>query len=112
MGHRPARARTDGTLVWPQIVALYGLLERLSPGPMVALNRAVAVAMVDGLRAGLALLETLANDGRLARHHRLAAVRVHLLEMTGDRSAARRTNTLPERRYLEGRATRLADGER
>jgi len=104
---------------WAQILALYQLLERLSPNPMVTLNRAVAVAMVRGPRAGLDLLATLDADDRLARHHRLAAVRAHLLEMGGDRAAARacyqlaarRTTSLPERRYLETRAARLAEDE-
>jgi RNA polymerase sigma factor (sigma-70 family) len=100
---------------WPQILALYEVLERLSPNPMVTLNRAVAVAMVHGPRAGLDLLETLDDDDRVAAHHRLEVVRGHLLEMAGDhaaaitsyRTAARRTTSLPERRYLEGRAARL-----
>jgi RNA polymerase sigma factor (sigma-70 family) len=97
---------------WPQILGLYELLERLAPGPMVTLNRAVAVAMVRGPRAGLDLLTTL--DGPLAGHHRLDAVRAHLLEMAGEadearasyRLAARRTTSRPERRYLEARAAR------
>jgi RNA polymerase sigma factor (sigma-70 family) len=101
---------------WPQILALYEVLERLSPNPMVTLNRAVAVAMVQGPQAGLDLLETLGDDDRVAAHHRLEVVRGHLLEMAGDhaaaiasyRTAARRTTSLPERRYLEGRAARLA----
>ncbi|MGZ3581366.1 MAG: RNA polymerase sigma factor [Ktedonobacterales bacterium] len=100
---------------WPQILALYGLLERMAPNPMVTLNHAVALAMVRGPQAGLDLLTTLDTDERLARHHRLAAVRAHLLEMAGDYSAAcssyqlaaRRTTSLPERRYLESRAARL-----
>jgi RNA polymerase sigma factor (sigma-70 family) len=100
---------------WPQILALYDVLERLSPNPMVTLNRAVAVAMVRGPQAGLELLETLDDDDRVAAHHRLEVVRGHLLEMAGDheaavasyRVAARRTTSLPERRYLEGRAARL-----
>jgi RNA polymerase sigma factor (sigma-70 family) len=102
---------------WPQIVALYELLERISPNPMVTLNHAVAVAMVRGPRAGLDLLGSLDADDRLASHHRLDAVRAHLLEMDGDhsaarsayRTAARRTTSLPERRYLEERAARLTD---
>jgi RNA polymerase sigma factor (sigma-70 family) len=101
---------------WPQILALYDVLERLSPNPMVTLNRAVAVAMVHGPQAGLRLLETLDDDDRVAAHHRLEVVRGHLLEMAGDhaaaiasyRTAARRTTSLPERRYLEGRAAGLA----
>jgi predicted RNA polymerase sigma factor len=83
---------------------------------MVSLNRAVAVAMVGGPAAGLDLLRELASDRRLASHHRLHATRAHLLEMSGDlpgaeasyREAARRTASLPERRYLTGRAARLA----
>ncbi|MBC8094053.1 MAG: RNA polymerase sigma factor, partial [Pseudonocardia sp.] len=105
-------ARAEDT-DWPQIVALYGLLDGLAPGPMVTLNRAVAVAMVDGPRAGLTLLETLTEP--LADHHRLHAVRAHLLESAGDhdaahtayRTAARLTTSLPEQRYLSSRAARL-----
>jgi RNA polymerase sigma factor (sigma-70 family) len=101
---------------WAQIVALYQVLERLSPNPVITLNHAVAVAMVRGPRAGLDMLGTLDGDERVARHHRLEAVRAHLLEMAGDqaaahasfRIAARRTTSLPERRYLETRAARLA----
>jgi len=107
----PTAEQTD----WPQILALYLLLERVAPNPMVTLNRAVALAEVDGPRAGLALLASLEGDERLAEHHRLAAVRAHLLERAGERDAAReayreaarRTTSLPERRYLEGRAARL-----
>jgi RNA polymerase sigma factor (sigma-70 family) len=107
----PSAPDTD----WPQILALYDVLERLSPNPMVTLNRAVAVAMVHGPQAGLELLETLDDDERVAAHHRLEVVRGHLLEMAGVhegaiasyRVAARRTTSIPERRYLEGRAARL-----
>ncbi len=107
----PRAGETD----WPQILALYGLLERFAPNPMITLNHAVAVAMVRGPQAGLDLLTTLDTDERLAGHHRLAAVRAHLLEMAGEHSAAlmsyqlaaRRTTSLPERRYLEARAARL-----
>jgi RNA polymerase sigma factor (sigma-70 family) len=110
-------ARAEDT-DWPQILALYELLERVSPGPMVTLNRAVALAMVHGPRAGLALLTSLEGDERLAGHHRLDAVRAHLLETAGElegardgyRNAARRTTSLPEQRYLEGRAARLGGG--
>jgi RNA polymerase sigma factor (sigma-70 family) len=99
---------------WPQILVLYEFLERISPNPMVTLNHAVALAMVRGPRAGLVLLRKLDGNGRIASHHRLDAVRGHLLEMAGDhaaarasyRSAARRTTSLPERRYLEARASR------
>ena len=104
---------------WRQILALYGLLERISYNPMVTLNRAVALSMVRGPRAGLALLEALEADGRLAGHHRLDVVRAHLLEMAGDfvgarasyRTAARRTTSLPEQRYLEGRVVRVGEDE-
>ena len=100
---------------WRQIVVLYELLERVQPNPMVTLNRSVAVAMVDGPAAGLALLATLDGDERIARHHRLQAVRAHLQEMAGDldaarasyRLAARRTTSIPEQRYLESRAAKL-----
>ncbi|MER6509084.1 sigma-70 family RNA polymerase sigma factor [Nonomuraea sp. NPDC001636] len=108
----PTAAETD----WPQILALYGVLAGLEDNPVVRLNQAVAAAMVHGPRAGLDLLDGLAADDRLAGHHRLAAVRAHLLEMEGDaegaalafRDAARRTLSLPEQRYLEGKAARLA----
>jgi RNA polymerase sigma factor (sigma-70 family) len=107
-------ARAEDT-DWPQILALYEVLERIAPGPVVTLNRVVAVAMVRGARAGLDLLATLETDERLAGHHRLDAVGAHLLEMAGDHAAARsryelaarRTTSLPERRYLEARAARL-----
>jgi RNA polymerase sigma factor (sigma-70 family) len=68
---------------WPQIRALYGLLMRMSDNPMVALSHAIATAMVDGPLAGLELLKALDNDARLDGHHRLEAVRAHLLEMAG-----------------------------
>ncbi|HEX3735692.1 MAG TPA: RNA polymerase sigma factor, partial [Solirubrobacterales bacterium] len=98
---------------WAEILALYGLLERMTGNPMVALNRAIAAAMVDGPAAGLALLEPL--DRQLAGHHRLHATRAHLLEMSGDtdaaiaeyRAAAERTNSQPERNYLTTKAARL-----
>ncbi len=100
---------------WPQLLELYDLLERVSPGPLITLNRAVAVAMVHGPRAGLALLGTLDSDERMTHTHRLEAVRAHLLEMVGDTAAAResyrraaeRTASLPERHYLALRAARL-----
>ncbi|MFI2649120.1 RNA polymerase sigma factor [Micromonospora fulviviridis] len=111
-----AEAPTSADTDWRQIVALYRLLARLAPNPMVTLNQAAAVAMVDGPRAGLALLAPLDADERTAGHHRLAAVRAHLLELAGDRdeartaylAAARATTSLPERHYLEVRAARLA----
>ncbi|MCT2594135.1 sigma-70 family RNA polymerase sigma factor [Streptomyces sp. N2-109] len=98
--------RTD----WPQILALYDLLDRFWPGPMVSLSHAVAVAMVRGPRFGLALLERLDEDPHLAGHHRLAATRGHLLERAGDTEAARLALSLPERRYLQSRAARLSAG--
>jgi RNA polymerase sigma factor (sigma-70 family) len=112
-------ARAEDT-DWAQILALYELLERISPNPMVTLNRAVAVAMVRGPQAGLDLLGALDTDDRIAGHHRLDAVRAHLLELAGDYdaarssywAAARRTTSLPEQRYLEARAARLAEARR
>jgi RNA polymerase sigma factor (sigma-70 family) len=100
---------------WPQILALYDILEQLSPGPVVTLNRAVAVAMVNGPRAGLDVLDELDGDERMAQTHRLAAVRGHLLELAGDvagareayQRAARMTASIPEQRYLTLRAARL-----
>ena len=108
-------ARAEDT-DWRQILALYELLERIAPNPMVTLNRAVAIAMVRGPRAGLELLRTLEDDERIADHHRLHAIRAHLLELAGDREAAehsfeeaaRRTTSLPEQRYLEARAACLS----
>ncbi|MEV7402967.1 DUF6596 domain-containing protein [Streptomyces sp. NPDC091267] len=105
---------------WPQIAALYGLLEQLTGSPVVTLNRAVAVAMADGPAAGIALLDALDAEGGLpAGHHRGHAVRAHLLELEGDipaalvhyRAAAARTTSLPEQRYLTARAARLHQGE-
>jgi RNA polymerase sigma factor (sigma-70 family) len=104
---------------WPQILALYELLRRMSDNPMVALNHAVAVAMVHGPAAGLDLLNALDQDGRLANHHRLDAVRAHLLELAGDhaaaiahyRAAAKKTASIPERNYLLTQAARLAEAE-
>jgi RNA polymerase sigma factor (sigma-70 family) len=100
---------------WPQILALYELLTRLAPNPMFTLNRAVAVAMVHGAKAGLAVLGTLDDDDRMAHTHRLEAVRGHLLELSGDlaaarlsyQRAARATASLPEQRYLTLQAARL-----
>ena len=111
----PQFADTD----WRQIVALYDALGRISPDPMVTLNAAVAVAMLNGPEAGLKLIETVAADPKLADHHRLAAVRAHLLEDSGDlvgarsayADAARRTTSLPEQRYLRGRAARLTSDQ-
>ena len=110
-----AEAATAADTDWPQVLKLYDLLQALAPSPIVTLNRAVAVAMVDGPRAGLADLDVLAGDRRLASHHRLASVRAHLHEMAGDtdsaldgyEDAARRTTSIPERRYLQAQAQRL-----
>lgn len=101
---------------WPQILALYTVLENLAANPMVQLNRTVALAMVHGPRAGLERLDALARDPRLADHHRLHAVRAHLLERAGDgaaaiaayHAAAARTDDAAEKRYLVARALRLS----
>ncbi|HZI15240.1 MAG TPA: DUF6596 domain-containing protein [Myxococcus sp.] len=110
-------ARAEDT-DWPQILALYGVLMGLSDNPMVALNHAIATAMVHGPAAGLGLLKALDADARLAGHHRLDAVRAHLLERSGDREgallhyrkAAGRTPSIPERDYLLTRVARLEEG--
>jgi RNA polymerase sigma factor (sigma-70 family) len=107
----PSSDETD----WRQIVGLYAVLDRLAPNPMVTLNQAVAVAMADGPDAGLAMLAGLDDDPRLASHHRLDAVRGHLLELAGQPGAAReaylraarRTTSRPEQRYLQARAAAL-----
>jgi RNA polymerase sigma factor (sigma-70 family) len=109
-------AETTEDTDWPQIRALYGLLEAMTGNPMVTLNRAVAVAMVEGPAAGLAVLETL--DGPLTGHHRLDAVRAHLHELAGDReaavahfrTAAGRTTSAAERQYLLMCVARLTAG--
>ncbi len=101
---------------WPQILALYDLLKRMSDNPMVILNHAIAAAMVHGAKKGLELLDALNSDARLADHHRLDAVRAHLLELAGDRNgaighyraAAAKTANLPERDYLAMQAARLS----
>jgi RNA polymerase sigma factor (sigma-70 family) len=100
---------------WPQILALYSVLLQMSNNPIVALNHAIAVAMVHGPAAGLARLDALAGDARLAGHHRLDAVRAHLLDRAGDhdaacehyRRAAERTTSAPERDYLLMKAARV-----
>jgi RNA polymerase sigma factor (sigma-70 family) len=102
---------------WPQILALYGLLERMSDNPMVALSHAIATAMVHGPAAGLDLLKALDADPRMEGHYRLDAVRAHLLERAGDqelavahyRAAAERTTSLPERNYLLTKAARITE---
>jgi predicted RNA polymerase sigma factor len=112
-----AEAKRAEDTDWPQVAALYRVLDVVAPSPIITLNRAVAVAMVDGPQAGLDLVATLDSDDRLARHHRVPAVRAHLLEMAGDlaaaraayRESARRTTNVPEQRYLEDRAARLSE---
>jgi len=101
---------------WPQILAFYGLLLRMTDNPMVALSHAVATAMVNGPEAGLALIDELARDDRVAGHYRLDAVRGHLYAMAGDarkaiehfHAAAERTASIPERDYLITKAARLS----
>jgi RNA polymerase sigma factor (sigma-70 family) len=101
---------------WPQILALYELLNKVAPSPMVTLNHAIAAAMVHGPAKGLELLRALDSDPRIAGHYRLDAVRAHLLEKMGDheaaikhyRIAAARTTSMPERNYLIAQAARLA----
>jgi len=107
----PAMEATD----WPEVLGLYELLEVVAPNPMTTLSRAVALAMVRGPRAGLALVAALESDDRMAGHHRLLATRAHLRELAGEhaaaaadyRAAARQTASVPERRYLSGRAAAL-----
>ena len=109
-------AASAGATDWPQILALYDLLLRISDNPVVALNHAVAVAMTHGPGAGLERLGRLETDRRIAGDHRLEAVRAHLLEMAGQHLAARaayqaaaqRTMSLPHQRYLNARAARLS----
>lgn len=107
----PSAEATD----WPQVLALYELLEAFGANPVVRLNRAVATGMVHGPYSGLAVLDALAADPRIAAHHRLAAVRGHLLELAGERRAAReaflaaghRAESRPEQRFLAARAAAL-----
>ncbi len=111
-------AKTMADTDWPQILGLYDLLELAAPNPFTALNRAVAVAMVRGPKAGLEVIAALEADKRMARHHRLIAARAHLRELAGDADAAaagyldaaRRATSLPERRYLALQAARLTRG--
>ncbi len=110
-------AASAGDTDWAQILGLYDLLQRMSDNPMVALNHAIAMAMVHGAAAGLKRLDALAEDPRIAGHHRLDAVRAHLLERAGDREgaivhyrrAAERTSSLSERNYLLMHAARLSE---
>jgi RNA polymerase sigma factor (sigma-70 family) len=113
-----AEAPTADETDWRQILALYVLLEKLAPNPMVTLNRAIALAQVEGPQAGLDLLATLDDNKHLADNHRLDAVRAHLLERAGEPAAARehflaaarRTTSLPEQRYLTAKAAGITDG--
>jgi predicted RNA polymerase sigma factor len=108
------RAPTADATDWPQILALYGILEQMTGSPVITINRAVAAAMVDGPDAGLAILDGV--DEQLPDHHRLAAVRAHLLEQAGDldgaiadyRRAAALTTNVPEQRHLLRQAARLS----
>jgi RNA polymerase sigma factor (sigma-70 family) len=102
---------------WPQILALYELLQRVMPSPIVILNRAIAIAMVHGPKRGLECLQALDSDERLAGHYRLDAVRGHLFEKLGDferavhhyRTAAAGTTSIPEQNYLMTQAARLEE---
>ncbi|GAA1712231.1 sigma factor-like helix-turn-helix DNA-binding protein [Kribbella yunnanensis] len=104
----PSAEETD----WPQIHALYLILEQLTPNPMITLNRAIALSQVEGPQAGLDLLSTLDGNKSLTESHRLDAVRAHLHERAGNLTeardlylaAARRTTSLPEQRYLTAKA--------
>ena len=111
-------ARAEDT-DWRQVLGLYDLLHTLAPGPMVTLNRIVAVAMVHGPQTGLEQLAAAEADPALAGHHRVHAVRAHLLDLAGDRPAARthyelaarQTLSIPEQRYLNARAAQLMEPE-
>lgn len=108
-------AATSEQTDWPQILMLYGLLEKMLRNPIVLLNKAIAVAMVLGNDAGLEALDDLEKDSRIAGHYRLDAIRGHLLERAGNRdkaidhfrAAADRTRSIPERNYLLAKAARL-----
>lgn len=114
--HDEAASWTDTD--WPQIVALYEVLLQLSDNPMTELNRAVAVAMAQGPERGLELLAQVQDDERIAKDHRLHAVRAHLLEMSGDAAGARTayklaatlTTSLPQQRYLNAKAAGTSSG--
>jgi predicted RNA polymerase sigma factor len=113
-------AATASATDWPQILALYQVLLGISDNPVVALNHAVALAMVEGPAAGLARLDVVAADPRMAGHYRLDAVRGHLLERVGEREravacyrrAAERTASMAERNYLLLQAAQLGDATR
>ncbi len=105
---------------WAQVVALYELLDQISPNPMATLNHSVALAMVRGPAAGLDLLTTLKDDPRVCQHHLFYAVEGHLLDMAGNyaaasaafETAARRTSSQPEKRYLLERSKQVVSGHR
>jgi predicted RNA polymerase sigma factor len=108
----PSAKDTD----WPQVLTLYGLLKGMSANPMVTLNHAVAAAMVHGPKEGLALLDALQGDRRIAEHHRLDAIRAHLLEMSGDKASSSqilpcsgRENHKSARTELPSNASRKTD---
>jgi predicted RNA polymerase sigma factor len=111
------RARSVEGTDWPQIVELYAALEQLTDNPIVKLNRAIAVAMVEGAQAGLELVSTLSEDARLSGNYRIDAVRGHLYERSGDRkravehylAGAQATTSMPERNYLNMKAARLRE---
>ena len=111
-------AATPEATDWAEILALYEVLRGMSDNPVVELNHAVAIAMVHGPAAGLERLDALVADERLEGHHRLDAVRAHLLERAGDRDGAiqhyqragERTTSLAERNYLLTHAARLREG--
>jgi RNA polymerase sigma factor (sigma-70 family) len=107
----PSTQATD----WPQIVALYSMLMRMSDNPMLVLNYAVALAMAEGPEHGLVVLQKLESDPRIRGHYRLDAVRAHLLERAGQVAAAvphyvaaaEKTASIPERNYLLLKVARL-----
>jgi RNA polymerase sigma factor (sigma-70 family) len=111
-----AEATTYAETDWLQITILYGMLERVAPGPAVTLNRAVAVGMAYGPNAGLAIVDELVGDPAMQRHHRTYAVRAHLRELNGEwsgaladyRRASQLTASRPEQRYLNARAAQVA----
>ncbi len=111
-----AEAKSFEATDWPQILALYGVLERMTDNPIVTLNKAVALAMVHGPRAGLEALRALDGDARMKETHRLDAVRAHLHERAGDvraaiehyERAAKATTNVPEQRYLRARVAKLS----
>jgi RNA polymerase sigma-70 factor (ECF subfamily) len=108
----PSTAETD----WPQIVALYDVLGRVDPSPVVALNRAVALGMRDGAEAGLAAVERVLADGALAGYHLAYAARAELLRRLGRLESARGAyehalelaRQPAERRFLQSRLEQLA----